>query len=225
LRLLLANPQKENGYTPIANEILEALYLVNLSPYEWRVLLFILRRTYGWRKPEDIISLSQFCDSVKLQRSHVCRSLKKLLHKNIITQTGNSYHVVYSLQKDHDLWESLPKQVTPLPKQARAQTGNEVVPKQVIQVVPKQAHTKEIYTKERIKKERAFYPPSIEDIKTYCVERKNSVNTSRFFNFYESKGWMVGRNKMKCWKAAVRTWEQGDKQQQSATDRILGEIE
>lgn len=57
-----------------------------------------------------------------------------------------------------------------------------------------------------------FAPPTLEEVKSYCSERKNSVDAETFINFYESKGWMIGKNKMKDWKAAVRTWEQKDKQ-------------
>lgn len=60
-------------------------------------------------------------------------------------------------------------------------------------------------------RESRFAPPSLEEVKTYCEERQNSVNTDQFYNFYSSKGWMVGRNKMKDWQAAIRTWEQRDK--------------
>ena len=49
--------------------------------------------------------------------------------------------------------------------------------------------------------------PSVEEIREYCELRKNQVDPETFFNFYESKGWMIGKNKMKDWKAAVRTWE------------------
>lgn len=52
-----------------------------------------------------------------------------------------------------------------------------------------------------------FTPPSLEEIRSYCSERKNNVDPERFLNFYESKGWLVGKTKMKDWKAAVRTWE------------------
>jgi len=50
-------------------------------------------------------------------------------------------------------------------------------------------------------------PPKIEDVKNYCKERNNNVDPDKWFDFYTSKGWMVGKNKMKDWKAAVRTWE------------------
>ena len=58
---------------------------------------------------------------------------------------------------------------------------------------------------------KRFKPPTIQEVKAYCIERGNTVDPERFVDFYESKGWMVGKNKMKDWKAAVRTWEQKDK--------------
>lgn len=59
----------------------------------------------------------------------------------------------------------------------------------------------------------AFHPPDIQTVSAYCRERGNSVDAERFVDFYASKGWMVGKNKMKDWKAAVRTWEQKDSTQ------------
>ena len=52
-----------------------------------------------------------------------------------------------------------------------------------------------------------FTPPSLDEVRAYCEERGNNVDPERFIDFYESKGWMIGKNKMKDWKAAVRTWE------------------
>ena len=52
-----------------------------------------------------------------------------------------------------------------------------------------------------------FAPPDVEEVAAYCLSRRNSVDAQTFVDFYASKGWMVGKNKMKDWKAAVRTWE------------------
>lgn len=52
-----------------------------------------------------------------------------------------------------------------------------------------------------------FTPPTLEEVKEYCFERKNKVDCEKFIDFYTSKNWMVGKNKMKDWKASVRTWE------------------
>lgn len=55
---------------------------------------------------------------------------------------------------------------------------------------------------------KKFTPPTLEEVKAYCKERNNSVNAEAFVDFYTSKGWKVGKNKMTDWKACVRTWEQ-----------------
>lgn len=72
-----------------------------------------------------------------------------------------------------------------------------------------------VYSKYEIKKpepiKRTFLKPTIEQIKAYCSERNNKVNAECFYDFYESKGWLVGKTKMKDWKAAVRTWENKNK--------------
>lgn len=63
--------------------------------------------------------------------------------------------------------------------------------------------------KEKSIKEKTtrFLPPTLDEISSYCLERNNGIDPQRFFDFYQSKGWMVGKNKMKDWKAAVRNWE------------------
>lgn len=54
---------------------------------------------------------------------------------------------------------------------------------------------------------KRFVKPTVAQVKAYCAERKNRVDPQAFVDFYESKGWMVGRNPMKDWQAAIRTWE------------------
>lgn len=56
-----------------------------------------------------------------------------------------------------------------------------------------------------------FVKPSVEEIAAYCAERNNDIDPQQFFDFYESKGWKVGNQSMKDWKAAVRTWERREK--------------
>ena len=58
-----------------------------------------------------------------------------------------------------------------------------------------------------------FTPPSVEEVRVYCAERKNCVDPERFVDFYASKGWLVGKSRMKDWRAAVRSWERSDSQQ------------
>ena len=56
------------------------------------------------------------------------------------------------------------------------------------------------------KEGQKFIKPTIDEIKEYCLERNNGINAEAFYDFYEAKGWYVGKNKMKDWKAAVRSW-------------------
>lgn len=59
-------------------------------------------------------------------------------------------------------------------------------------------------------KSTRFVPPTHEEVENYCLERNNKVDAERFIDFYSSKGWMVGKNKMKDWKACIRTWERSN---------------
>lgn len=55
-------------------------------------------------------------------------------------------------------------------------------------------------------------PPTVDEVRAYCIERGNNVDPERFVDYYTSKGWLIGKNKMKDWKAAVRTWEKRSKE-------------
>lgn len=59
-------------------------------------------------------------------------------------------------------------------------------------------------------KRKRFEKPTISDIEQYCIERNNNVNAEHFYDYYESNGWKVGKNSMKNWQAAVRTWERSE---------------
>lgn len=76
----------------------------------------------------------------------------------------------------------------------------------------------DIDKRESIKRKSAaaFSPPSLEEVQAYCYERHNSIDPQSFIDFYMSKNWYVGKNKMKDWKAAVRTWEHRDNDRQGS---------
>lgn len=59
----------------------------------------------------------------------------------------------------------------------------------------------------RESKSKRFTPPTLEEVQAYCAERNNNIDPQHFLDYYTSNGWLVGKNKMKDWKAAVRTWE------------------
>lgn len=98
----MANPQVENGYTKIANELLDALARIKLCAYESKVLWFIIRKTYGWKKKDDWIALSQFTEATNILKPNVSRTLSKLERRHIIIR-DNHRHI--GLQKDYDQWK------------------------------------------------------------------------------------------------------------------------
>lgn len=77
-------------------------------------------------------------------------------------------------------------------------------------------------SKKEIYKERNFKKPTLEEVREYCKERNNNINAESFIDFYESKGWMVGKNKMKDWKACIRTWEKRARTKAVVVETIPG---
>lgn len=140
---MTGNPQKENGYTPIANELMDVLCTVNFTAYEWRVLMFILRKTYGWRKSSDVIALSQFEDGVGIPRKHICRTINLLVRRKVIDKTKLSKsQTAYYFNKKYHSW------IIP-------SLGNVASPSLGNKGVPHQGHTKETIQK-KITKEKEF---------------------------------------------------------------------
>ena len=68
-------------------------------------------------------------------------------------------------------------------------------------------------------KEKRFAPPTLENVIGYCQEKGLAIDAQRFIDFYESKGWMIGKNKMKDWKAAVRNWARQEKTSQKTSGK------
>jgi len=80
-----------------------------------------------------------------------------------------------------------------------------------VTVTPPETDTDTDTDKIRGKTAKRFVPPTPDQVREYCQQRGNAVDPERFVDFYAAKGWMVGKNRMKDWKAAVRTWERGSK--------------
>lgn len=133
----MAKPQKEDGHTDIANELLEAFSRVNLSPYEWRVVFCILRKTYGWHRKADRIALSQIGDMTRLLKPHVCRAKQRLLKKCILIEQDGKL----GLQKDYEQWvvtysgnvTSSGNKSLPAPVTSVTSSGNKSLPVQAPQ--------------------------------------------------------------------------------------------
>jgi len=101
----MANPQTENGFTKIANEVLEQLVNTPLLGAEFQVLLFIIRKTYGYNKKQDRISFTQFEKATGISRQTINKTIKNLVTKGMIVKIylpeGN---IGYTFIKDHEKW-------------------------------------------------------------------------------------------------------------------------
>lgn len=103
----MASPQTKNGYTRIANEILESITKVNLNGTQLRIVMVIWRYTYGFRRKEYEISLSFLAEAIDSKRAHVNRELAALIERNIVRSVGVGKRRgrVLSFNKNYDEWD------------------------------------------------------------------------------------------------------------------------
>ena len=73
-------------------------------------------------------------------------------------------------------------------------------------------------------KKALFKKPTLDEVKNYCILRKNNIDAEAFINFYESKDWQIGKEKMKSWKACVRTWESREKKNPKTMSKLDAQI-
>lgn len=107
----MANPQKDNGYTAIANQIMDALCKIRIPGEARQVFDFVLRKTYGWNKTSDCIPLSQFTEATGMTKSSVCKAIKKLKEMNLIevSSANQEFANRYSINKDFETWNRIKK--------------------------------------------------------------------------------------------------------------------
>lgn len=75
---------------------------------------------------------------------------------------------------------------------------------------------------EQVAKKSRFEKPSVEEVDAYCKERNNGIDAEAFVAFYDSKGWLIGKNPMKSWKSAIITWEKSRKTTQTQPVKKYG---
>jgi phage replication O-like protein O len=98
------NPQVEDGYTKIANELLDAIIRHDFSKRELKIVLFVLRKTYGWNKKADVISLSQILAGTGLARTHACSSVNDLVNCKVLLKQSHQKGQLLELNKKYKDW-------------------------------------------------------------------------------------------------------------------------
>jgi len=176
----MASPQKENGYTPISNELYDQIRLWKFSVYERNIVDFIMRKTYGWNKKEDKISLSQFTESTKIKTAHVCRTLKILIAQNIIFKKKVGQINIYGIQKDYTLWNK-PKKGTRSHHVKKGGVPPQGVPVGVMGGVPLGGDTKDTITKDNL------YINTHMDFEAYCKLIKAFAPVNPMWRMFKDK--------------------------------------
>jgi phage replication O-like protein O len=97
-------PEIDDGHTKIANELLDAIIQADFSKRQLKILLFIMRKTYGWNKPEDDIARSQMVDATNMHNPHITKTIQELLEMNVIIVSQGSHAKRYRINKYYDTW-------------------------------------------------------------------------------------------------------------------------
>jgi len=184
----------ENNYLPIFAQAI------------WKKLFKRFNRS-GWREWVTVDNLTLMADvQIKSEKSFI-HYRDKLIEAGLVEyQKGkkgspNQYKLV-SFKKYTSL-------------DTVHSTAETTVSSEVETTVKTTVHSTDLYKLKQNKDKKdidksiskKFTPPTLEEVFVYCQERNNNVDAERFINHYTAKGWFIGKNKMKDWKAAVRTWE------------------
>ena len=172
------SPQKENGYTPIANEIMEALARYRIPGEQMQCLLFIIRKTYRFNKKVDMISNSQFVKATGLGKGNVTRAVKILVEKRVVIKSDNYRIPTYRFNKDYRLWRLLSKKQPVIKKDKR--------------LLSKVRDTKDSITKDKDLLS-VFNENQDEFITTKKGRELNGQRLSSFLQFWNAFGYKQGR--------------------------------
>lgn len=175
----------------------------------WLNILIKANWKDGWFAGEKIprgsfaTSMDRFAEEIGISRKTLLKWLKRFEDDGQITRRGyNRYTVITVI--NYAKYQDFPDE--------RLQQSTQQGTRQGLQQGLQQGlhnRTNKQGNKET-RKQIVFVPPTLEEVEEYCRERMNTVDANKFVDFYSAKGWMVGKNKMKDWKAAVRTWEKND---------------
>lgn len=152
------------------------------------------------KKGQLLTGRLKLASDLNLTEMQIRTALKKLKSTNEITIKTTSKYSIISIKN----WDKY--------QQDNQQDNQQITNKQPTnnQQITTNNNEKNDKNDKNVKNDY-FVIPKIEEIKKYCNERNNKINPLQFYDYYQSKGWMIGKNKMKDWQAAVRTWEQKNK--------------
>lgn len=202
----MANPQLENGYIRIANELYRAMYQIDLNAAELRILHFIVHQTYGYNKKSRRLSKSYIVNGTGLSVDAVKRSMKKLIDNNIIiaeSERSNEAKIL-SVNKKFDNWRGGKNAPANLPMQKHTRRGGKNTPSEGAKMPPKTIQKKQ---DRKNNTECVLNTPNFEDVFSYFAECGFSKSCAQdFFDYNQGRGW----KNVVDWKSFADKWMRND---------------
>lgn len=198
------NPQSDDLLLNIAFEPIKTALKRDLKKYEEKKVERSLSGRLGNLKRYNLDLYEKVSrNELTLEDAEkVAISRKSSLSENFVAKLADSVNESVSVSDSVILLEKETKEDL----LSEAEFSEEVEPE------------KEERKKVALKKER-FSPPTVQEVQEYCNERQNGIQAYAFVNFYQSKGWFIGKNKMKDWRAAIRTWENKNKENENGNTK------
>lgn len=143
-------PEIDDGHTKIANELLDAIILKDFSKRQLKLILFVIRKTYGWNKSNDDISRSQIVEGTNIKSPHVTTTIQELLEMNVLIISNGKHAKNYRVNKYYDTWrdvviDKITKTVIITETVINSyQNGNKKLPKRYPQKTTPKDNTKDI---------------------------------------------------------------------------------
>jgi len=189
-------PELSDGYTMIANELLDAIITHEFSKRQLKVLLLIMRKTYGFNKLEDDIARSQIVAITGIKNPHITSTMQELLEKNVIIISNGNYAKRYRINKYYDTWRvtktvNVTETVTITETVINSyQNGNNPLPKQYPQKTTTKDNTKdmsELVLKTLNEKAKKQYKPTKTNLAFITSRLKEGFTIEDCFRVIDNK--------------------------------------
>lgn len=178
-RSIVAN--LEDGYTRIANDLLEAVMCADLTARQLKVVMAIIRKTYGFGKKLDRITNTQIAEMTGIHHTHVCKAKNEMIAMNIVISSGNKI----GINKDFTEWNFNISQVS----ETLAKSANKTLAKTANSHKPSQLNTKETITKEKKESNTPLTPHEVKGGELVKPTKRKStpINYDEYLNAYNEE--------------------------------------
>lgn len=214
--------KSNNGYFKVWRDLFNKSIWLNSTPEQKSILFAVLNlanwqaNTWEWKGKEYHCQRGEFISSYsKIAKStgkgigtqNVRTALKRFQNLDFLTvqSTGGYQDGIKVIINNWEIYQN----ETNRPANS-CLTDYQQTPNSLLTPIEEYKNIRNkniLYSGQKTK----FKKPSLEEIESYCSERKNNVDAQRFFDYYESVDWHIGKNKMKNWQACIRNWEKNTK--------------